>query len=228
MRILHKILLLLVAIGFVASCSKSTNKGKEEAPSPIKYENDLFSIELPSGWFYDDRNWGGLDSVQNEVDFYGPEGCPVWIHCVKTFFPFEWKNIEEATEMAKTARSISTDDVILITEIDSLEIGGYPTSILIFANFVENDTIIQKQYVTYLEDSHITVYVNENFYYSDTDIAEDVGDPIIETILFKKVKNPLENKEAMDKAVESLTEKTKDSEQVKRIKEVLEEAEKKE
>ncbi len=227
MKTLHKILLLLVATGIVVSCKKTVNNGNaEKAPRPVIYENDLFSIKLPSGWDYDDRNWGGLDSILNEVDFYGPEGCPVWLHCVKAFFPFQWKNIGEATEMAKTAESLRGEDVILLTEIDSLEIGGYPTTILLYAHFEENDTIIQKLHVTYLHDSHIVVYVNENFYYNNADVAQDIGDPIVETILFKKVKNPFDNKEVLDKAMEDLTERTKDSEQVKKVKELIEETKK--
>ena len=44
----------------------------------------------------------------------------------------------------------SGDNVELIQEIDSVEVGGYPSCILYFANYVDTDTIIQKQFVTYL------------------------------------------------------------------------------
>ena len=116
--------------------------------------------------------------------------------------PFKWKNIDEAKEMAKTARAISGDDTELIHEIDSVEVGGYPTSILYFVNYVDNDTIIQKQFVTYLQDSHIVVYFNENFYVQDWEEAQEIGDLIIGTIKLKQVENPLENDSVFKKSME--------------------------
>ena len=116
--------------------------------------------------------------------------------------PIKWKNIDEAKEMAKTARAISGDDTELIHEIDSVEVGGYPTSILYFANYVDNDTIIQKQYVTYLEDSHIVIYFNENFNSRQMDEAQKYGDKIINSIKLKKVINPLEKDSVMKEAIQ--------------------------
>lgn len=102
--------------------------------------------------------------------------------------------------------AISGDDTELIHEIDSVEVGGYSTSILYFANYVDNDTIIQKQFVTYLQDSHIVIYFNENFYVQDWEEAQEIGDLIIETIKLKQVENPLENdtvfKKSMEKGLE--------------------------
>ena len=202
------IMLLGVIITGMVSCSRpSTSSWTNDNPFPERYENELFSIDLPKGWVCDASGWKGLDSLQNEVDIFNPNDSVVWFHFVKTFFPFQWKNIDEAKEMAKTARVLSGEDAYLIDEIDSVEVGGYPTSILYFANFIDNDTIIQKQFVTYLQDSHIVIYFNENFYVQDWDEAQQIGDKIIGTIRLKKVKNPLENdsvlKKSMEKGLES-------------------------
>ena len=82
---------LLVVLVF--SC---TGKKKQQItdvdPFPVKYENELFAISLPEGWIVDDSGWQGLDSMNNEVDFYNPHNDAVFFHFVKTFFPFQWKN----------------------------------------------------------------------------------------------------------------------------------------
>lgn len=174
--------------------------------------HDLIIFQIPQ-----------LDSLQNSVDIFNPNGGIVWFHFVKTFMPIQWKDINEATEMAKGARVFSGDNVELIDEIDSVEVGGYPTNILYFANYVDNDTIIQKQIVTYLPDSHIVIYFNENFYARDWENAQKLGDMIIGTIKLKKVKNPLENegtlKESMEEGLEKhLVDRSKlDSETQKSI-----------
>ena len=202
MRFLGIILLGLIVAGMV-SCSKPTaGRPTKDDPFPVAYENELFSINLPKGWVCDSSGWKGLDSLQNVVEIFNPNGSVVWFHIVKTFMPFKWKNIDEAKEMAKTARAISGDDTELIHEIDSVEVGGYPTSILYFVNYVDNDTIIQKQFVTYLQDSHIVVYFNENFYVQDWEEAQEIGDLIIGTIKLKQVENPLENDSVFKKSME--------------------------
>ena len=177
-------------------------KTESNDPLPVKYENELFSIKMPKGWVCDSSGWKGLDSLQNAVDIYDPNGNVVWFHFVKTFFPFEWKDINEAKEMAKAAIAISGDNAELIHEVDSVEVGGYPASVLYFANYVNNDTIIQKQFVTYLQDSHIVMYFNENCYVQDLEDAEKLGDMIISTIKIKKVKNPLENDNVLKRSLE--------------------------
>ena len=200
-------LLLGVTFAGMFSCSKPTARNTvNDNPFPITYENDLFSVELPRGWVCDSSGWNGLESLQNEVDIFDPYSNVVWFHFVKTFMPIKWKNVDEAKEMAKTAWAISSDDAELIYEIDSVEVGGYPTSILYFANYVDNDTIIQKQFVTYLQDSHIVVYFNENFYVQNWEKAQEIGDLIIGTIKLKQVVNPLENdsvfRSSMEKGLE--------------------------
>ena len=202
MRSIGFLLLGATIVGMI-SCTKPTARNTiNDDPSPITYENDLFSIDLPKGWVCDSSGWKGLDSLQNVVEIFNPNGSVVWFHFVKTFMPFKWKNIDEAKEMAKTARAISGDDTELIHEIDSVEVGGYPTSILYFANYVDNDTIIQKQFVTYLQDSHIVIYFNENFYVQDWEEAQEIGDLIIGTIKLKQVENPLENDSVFKKSME--------------------------
>ena len=202
MRTIGFLILGMTIVGMI-SCTKQTARNTiNDDPFPITYENDLFSLDLPKGWVCDSSGWKGLDSLQNVVEIFDPNGNVVWFHFVKTFMPIKWKNIDEAKDMAKTARAISGDDAELIHEIDSVEVGGYPTSILYFANYVDNDTIIQKQFVTYLQDSHIVVYFNENFYAQDWDEAQKIGDLIIGTIKLKKVVNPLENDSVFKKSME--------------------------
>lgn len=194
-------MLLMVIITTTTACTRPNRSKKQDNPYPVKYENELFSIRMPEGWEYDDKCWKGLDSLQNEVDLFS-EKAPVWFHIVKTFLPIQWKNIQEATEMAITARALSGENAQLIERIDSVEVGGYPASILYFANFVDNDTIIQKQFVTYLDDSHIVIYFNENFYPNYWDSAQEYGDRIIETIKLKKVNNPLEQGNTLKNTVQ--------------------------
>lgn len=199
MKVKYSTLINILILFCICLCScsrpnRTEKKADSQNPFPTKYENELFSINMPKGWVYDDTGWKGLDSIQNEVDLYN-EYSPVWFHFVKCFMPIQWKNIDEATEMAKATALFNNNNKELIDEIDSVEVGNYPAHILYFANYVDNDTIIQKQFVTYLQDSHIVIYFNENFYVKDWDVAQELGDKIIRTINIKKVKNPLEAKE---------------------------------
>lgn len=196
----RKTIIALCAVTLVA-CARPNHNISMEDPFPVKYENDLFSIRMPKGWEYDATNWKGLDSLNNDVELYS-ETAPVWFHIVKTFMPMKWKDINEATEMALAMRSLSEDNVVLINRIDSVDVGGYPSSILYFANYVDNDTIIQKQFVTYVNDSHIVIYFNENFYSNNWDYAQEYGDKIISTIKIKKVTNPLEKEGAVKNIIE--------------------------
>ena len=196
-----KIVLLICAVITTVACNRPNRKQETADPLPVKYENELFSIAMPSGWNVDDSGWLGLDSMRNEVELYS-NNAPVWFHIVKTFMPIQWKNVYEATEMAIAARAMSGANVELIDRIDSMVVGGYPSSILYFANVVDNDTIIQKQYVTYLEDSHIVIYFNENFNSKQMDEAQKYGDKIIASIKLKKVVNPLEKDSVMKEAIQ--------------------------
>lgn len=127
--------------------------------------------------------------------------------------------------MAKTARALSTDSVELIGEIDNAEVGGYPANILFFAYYVNGDTLIQKQFVTYLQDSHIVAYFNEFFYFQDWVQAQKVGDSIIATVKLKKVVNPLEDEQFFKNALEKgiLTHPPRE-ENLKRAEEIIKEA----
>lgn len=198
------ICVLAVACSFQNKRESGGNVQHNDDDSLVTYENELFSVDIPSSWICDTSEWKGLDSLQNVVNIYIPNNDLVWFRFVKTFMNI-WKNIDEAKQMAITARAIaaqSGENVELIHEVDSVEVGGYPTSILYFANYVDSDTIIQKQFVTYLPDSHIVVYFNESFYVQNWEIAEELGDMVIGTIKLKKVKNPFDNDSAFRKAIE--------------------------
>lgn len=216
---------LFLIVILVASCTRPAPKATQNsASSPKTYENELFSIDIPEGWVCDADGWKGLDSMRNEVNIYNPYESIVWFHIVKAFMPIQWKNIAEATEMAKAARALSGANAELIEEIDSVEVGGYPTSILYFANYEDEDTIIQKQYVTYMKDSHIVIYFNENFNSKDYDEAQEIGDKIIATIKLKKVKNPLDNDSVMRQAVKSaMANKEISDEAIKKGQEIINE-----
>jgi len=202
MQTITKVTLFLISL-WAVSCTRPTAKVSDSKDhSSFRYENELFSIEVPKGWVCNSSEWHGLDSLKNEIDIYNSKENVVWFHFVKVFMPIQWKNIEEATEMALTARALSGDSTELIHRIDSVEVGGYPASILYFANYVSNDTIIQKQFVTYLQDSHIVMYFNENFYVNDWEDAQEIGDLIINSIKLKKVKNPLDSQEVLRKSID--------------------------
>ena len=107
MRTIGFLILGMTIVGMI-SCTKPTARNTtNDDPFPITYENDLFSIDLPKGWVCDSSGWKGLDSLQNVVEIFDPNGNVVWFHFVKTFMPIKWKNIDEAKDMAKTARAIS-------------------------------------------------------------------------------------------------------------------------
>ncbi len=203
MKKTNSAIISLLFVVLIMSCGRSATKqnaGKNN-PYPVKYENELFSVNMPSGWEYDDSDWYGLKDMKNNVELYSSNS-PVWFHIVKTFIPYNWKDIDEATDTEVSARTSSGDDVKLTNRIDGVEVGGYPASILYFLNHADGDTIIQKQYVVYLEDSHITMYINENFLLEDCIAAEAIGDCIVNTIKLKKVKNPLEEEGKIGKAVQ--------------------------
>ena len=202
MRTLTKIVLLgmILAMG---SCSQpAPKKNGQRDPLPAKYENELFSVSMPNGWVCDSSGWNGLEAFQNSVEIANPNGSYVWLHFVKAFMPFKWKDVGEAKDMAISSRALSGENTELIDVVDSVMVGGYPASVLYFANYEDNDTIIQKQYVTYLEDSHIVMYFNENFRLRDWEWAQELGDKIIGTIKLKKVTNPLENDSILKKSME--------------------------
>ena len=198
---MKKFIIFIVVVIGLSSCTKSVKKNSIHS-GPVVYENELFSVDIPEGWVCDSSEWYGLDAQKNVVEIYHPYEGFVRFHFVKTFMPIQWKNIDEAKEMAKTMRAISGDSVEIIREVDSVEVGGYPSCILYFANYVNRDTLIQKQFVTYLQDSHIVMYFNEIFPIQDWDEAQEFGDAVISTIKLKKVINPLEDKETMKKAIE--------------------------
>lgn len=195
--------LLFVVIASVVACSRPTawNEGENDT-APLTYENELFSIDVPRGWVCDASCWNGLESMQNSVEIFDPKGNVVSFYIVKTFLPYVWEGVEMAKELSKMGRALSDDDVELIHETDSVEVGGYPTCILYYANYVDNDTIIQKQFVTCMEDSHILIYFNENFRIQDREVAQKLGDSIIGSIELKKVVNPLDNDSIFKKVIE--------------------------
>ena len=203
MRRMMMNVLLSVVIASVVACSRPTAGNVEENDTaPLTYENELFSIDVPRGWVCDASCWNGLESMQNSVEIFDPEGNVVSFYIVKTFLPYVWEGVEMAKELSKMGRALSDDDVELIHETDSVEVGGYPACILYYANYVDNDTIIQKQFVTCMEDSHILIYFNENFHIQNWEVAQKLGDSIIGTIKLKKVVNPLDNDSIFKKVIE--------------------------
>lgn len=192
-------ILLGVMVAGMFSCTKpkapTARSTTSREPAFTTYENELFSVDIPKGWVCDSSGWKGLDSLENAVEIFDPKSNVVWFHFVKTFMPIKWKNVSEATGLPKTMiamRRNMGENIEIIDEIDRVTVGGYPTNILYIANYVDNDTIIQKQFVTYLQDSHIVMYFNENFHIRAWEEAQKFGDFIIRTIKLKKVVNPLE------------------------------------
>lgn len=60
MKTIVKMLILMMIVGF-ASCSKTkAKKTEQDNPFPVKYENDLFSVNMPKGWVCDSSCWGGI------------------------------------------------------------------------------------------------------------------------------------------------------------------------
>ena len=192
---MKKLLISIVSLLLLAACNNGKVSSVEDVEVdsfPVKYDNELFSMSLPKGWVVDDSGWKGLDSIQNEVYFYNPQDNVVWFHFVKSYFHIQWKDIKEATEFAKTARMLGTDSVTMIHEVDSVTICGYPASVLMYAIFENNDTIIQKQLVTYIQKSHTVMYLNEGFSYRNWERGQRMGDRLMRNVVIKEVENPLD------------------------------------
>lgn len=212
---------VLVALAVLSAISMSCVDAKPEtakapATNIVTYENELFSIVIPNGWMVDDAEWRGLDSLKNEVWIYNPYDQTVSLRIVKTFMPVRWKNIEEATEMARCVRGLSGGNVTLLEQSDIFELGGYPACVLLFADIVGNDTIIQKQIVSYLDDSHIVMYFNELFSPHNWDEAQRIGDDILGTVMLKKVENPLDDESKLNAAAQFAIDNNQISDETKR------------
>lgn len=184
--------LVLVVMLLAVSCLSKTDKGRQDHTLPLNiYENELFSVEFPYGWVCDSKNWHGLYAQENNVEIYDPEGNVVWFYFVKSFLPIKWNDFYEAQEMALFAKSISGDDFELISIGDSAFVSGYLSSELCYANYVDGDTIIQRQWVTYVPDSQILMYFNANCMPKDMILSRKIADEVIASIQIKKVINPL-------------------------------------
>lgn len=204
---------LLMGIAVIAGCGKNaSNSVGTKEPAPVRYENELFSISIPDGWVYSDSAWGGLYSMQNEVQLYDPNSDLVWLRCVKTFLPFKDDDIEQAKKMALLGfhlRQLRGDMIEILGEEDSLIVGGRPASILYIGCYNEDksDTVIQKQIITYTKENHVLYYFNEFFNIKDFYEAQDVGDAIIGTLKLKETSNPLDNDsiflKVLDDAIEN-------------------------
>ncbi len=201
----YQILLVSAVCAFILSvaCTNRTIPKAEpkKDPFPVKYENALFSISMPVGWKYDDSGWGGLYALDNHLELY-TDFMPLQLHIVKAFLPVTRETLEEVTDDAVAMRESSGDSVELFYRQDSIDIGGYPASVLFFANYVGNDTIIQEQFVTFLDDSHILIYFNVSFPIEESYIVQGIGDEIMQTVKIKKVTNPLENEGVLKKVIE--------------------------
>ena len=191
-------ILVLITLAIIGCTSKGgqTTKATEENPLPSKYENEFFSLCYPKNWIYNDTGWGGRDSTQNEVDFYPAPfpgqkwedmDVPCWIHCVKSFFDIQWKTAKEAAEMSKTFHALGNEPGLLgiSYEQDSIIVGGFPAYLIVYMIEQDNDTIVQKQFVTLLPNTHKVFYFNSNFSVKHWDDGQQLGDDIISTIKFK-------------------------------------------
>ncbi len=178
------------------SKGEQTTKAIEENPLPSKYENESFSLCYPQNWIYNDTGWGGRDSMQNEVDFYPAPfpgqkwkdmEVPCWIHCVKAFLNIQWKTAKEAADVSKTFHALGNEPGFLgiYDEKDSLTVGGFPAYLIVYMIEQDNDTIVQKQFVTLLPSTHKVFYFNSNFSVKHWDDGQKLGDDIISTIKFK-------------------------------------------
>ena len=221
------ILAIIAVVCLLFGCGKQEKKGGAENPFPVKYENEVFSVTMPKGWTYVDSLWCGLDKVSNEVDLYCPDGI-VYLHCVKAFLPFKEGNIEAAKDMAKMGlymRIMSGEDAELVDEEDSVEVDGCPASISYIVSRVDNDTIVQKQYVTFVEESNMMFYFNEIFDIHDSEQAQRIGDKIIANIRFKRVANPLDDNWELQHAIrEGMNDGMVDEEYIQTADEVINES----
>lgn len=193
-------LLLIVLTLFAFKPAKKL--GQDSGKGLSLYENELFSIEVPKGWTCDASQWEGLASYKNEVELYNPVDASLSVLIVKTFFPFHWQNVEEAKEMAKYSMQLSGSEAVLIHEQDGVDVGGYPASMLVYKRQTDGRIYIQKQYVTYLQDSHIVVYFNEFFGLDNWKAAQHLGDSIVGTVRLKRVVNPLEDDSIAKRALQ--------------------------
>lgn len=184
------------------------------------YKNELVTVYYPDDWACDSSKWGGLDAYHNSLDIYKPLGGFMWIHIDKVFYPYQFEDVDEAARMVKEIRAMNGDSLVYEAE-DIYELGGYPTKISYYIDVVDADTIAQKQFTTYMKDSHIVLNITLYSYLQYFDIAEYAGDQLIGNIELRKVDNPLEDeslcRKVMDKAVKDSLISEKDVERMRLV-----------
>jgi hypothetical protein len=196
MKMKIKLPFVLIALLF-CGCSHKTPQQKapvkDKTEEYAEYENSVFNLRYPKGWTVDDTKWNGEDSLQNEIDIYNPNGSMqtgCYIHCVKAYFPIQWKSAAEAAALSKQMKQIKPDPGYLgiYYEKDSLEVGGCPAYLIVYFYKNGNDTLINKQYVTLVKKTHTTLYFNNNFSIKNWTKGQELGDKIISTIHINNAK----------------------------------------
>lgn len=185
---------LTLLLTLAVSQGKVMENGEDNvlAAQPMVYKNDCFSIQLPSGWRYEEH-WGGANAERNEVNFYNDQS-PVWFHFVKSAFSFE--SAAEAAQMTKFLKEnagqhisfegfdfdVPEDTTFLgVTyEEDGYLTDGFPTYFIVYNYKEGNDTVVNLQHVVYIPGEQQVFYLNCNFRECDMREGyvnvEEVGD----------------------------------------------------
>lgn len=206
--IMQKTLLILIALFALTCCNGKASNNKTTARKEAvnrTYSNNCFSINLPNGWEYDDSEWSGIDTVANTVVFYNNNDTANWIKIVRSALSLPMINTsEEAAQLTIALKEVpenyehngsklniphDKNYIGVMDERDSVEIGGYPSYLVVFKYKLDNDTLVNMQFITLLPKEHRIYYINNNILKSamrngTTDAL--AGASIISTMRFKE------------------------------------------
>lgn len=178
---MQKSLLILIALFALTCCNGKASNNKTTARKEAvnsTYSNKSFSINLPNGWEYDDAEWSGIDTVANKVVFYNNNDTVNWIEIVRSALTLPMINTsKEAAQLTMALKEVPGDYehngvrldiphddnyIGVMYEKDSVEVGGYPSYLVVYQYKYDNDTLVNMQFITIIPKEHRIYYINNN------------------------------------------------------------------
>lgn len=161
---------------------------KSLATQPIKknlqdivYSNEWFSVNIPKGWEYADSTWekNEFKKVGFEMNISNSLYGDAWITIVRSTTPIPWESPKQAAELSRSLKELPQDEAMkygvqqdpnyigVLTEKDSIEIGGLPAYCTVYEFSAEDeDTLMNFQFTVLNPDDNQLYYVNQNMYFS--------------------------------------------------------------
>lgn len=158
------------------------------ASEPIKaitgdevYSNDFLTVTIPKGWECKDSTWDvqGMNKKGYELDIYEKFDGGAFISIVRSTTPIPWESPKQAAELSRSLKELPQDEAMkygvqqdpnyigVLTEKDSIEIGGLPAYCTVYEFSAEDeDTLMNFQFTVLNSDDDQLYYVNQNMYFS--------------------------------------------------------------